>query len=326
MSEPVAMVEIWRGPILESVHRGHAVICDAAGEIVQAWGDPDRAVLSRSSSKMIQALPLVTSGAADAVGLTPKQLSLACSSHAGMKLHSGMVRDWLGAIGLSVDDLRCGSHYPYHRETEVEMIEAREEPCQCHNNCSGKHSGFLTLNQHLKGGSEYIEVDHPVQKAVLEAFEHVTGETSPGYGIDGCSAPNFASTLHGMARAMAHFAASPEGSAEARLHQAMRLHPECVSGEGRACTELMRATGGKVAIKTGAEGFFNVILPEQKLGIALKISDGATRASECAFAAILVKLGVLAPDHPAVMNVMNAEVRNQRDLVTGYIRPAPALL
>jgi L-asparaginase II len=129
-----------------------------------------------------------------------------------------------------------------------------------------------------------------------------------------------------MARAMAHFASSPEGSAEARLHRAMRQHPEYVSGQGGTCTELIRATGGKAAIKTGAEGFYTAILPEQKLGIALKISDGATRASECAMAAILVKLGVLEPDHPAAMAVMNAEIRNRREIVTGYIRPAPALL
>ena len=165
-----------------------------------------------------------------------------------------------------------------------------------------------------------------MQRAVLEAFERVTGETSPGFGIDGCSAPNFASTLYGMARAMAHFAASPDGSAEARLHEAMRAHPEYVAGEGRACTELMRACNGKAAIKTGAEGFFNAILPELKLGISLKISDGTTRASECAMAALLVKLGVLEPDHPTTRTVMNAPVRNRRDIQTGWIRPAPALL
>ena len=129
-----------------------------------------------------------------------------------------------------------------------------------------------------------------------------------------------------MARAMSHFAASPEGSAEARLHQAMRAHPEYVAGERRACTMLMRATGGKAAIKTGAEGFFNAILPEQKLGIALKISDGTTRASECAMAAILVKIGVLEPDHPAVSAFLNAPIKNRRDIQTGWVRAAPALL
>lgn len=326
MTQPVSMTEIWRGPFLESVHTGHAVICNERGEIVQAWGDPDKIVLSRSASKMIQALPLVTSGAADAAGLTQRHLALACSSHAGMKIHTTLVNDWLAGLGLGDDDLRCGAHYPYDRDSEVTMIKSGETPCQYHNNCSGKHSGFLTLNRHLKGGSEYIETDHPVQRAVLEAYERVTGEISPGFGIDGCSAPNFATSLQGMARAMAHFAASPEDSPEYRLHQAMRLHPEYVSGNTRACTELMRATGGKAVIKTGAEGFFNAIIPDRKLGIALKISDGASRASECALAAILVKLEVLQPDDPAVQKIMNAEVRNRAGLVTGWIRPAPALL
>lgn len=326
MSHPVPLVEIWRGPFLESVHSGHAVISDAGGSIVEAWGDPEMAVLSRSSSKMIQALPLIESGAADAAGLTPRQLALVCASHSGMPRHVTMARDWLKALGLQDDDLRCGPHYPSHRASEVAMIEHGETPCQVHNNCSGKHCGFLTLSAHLGGGPEYTETDHPVQRAVLDAFERVTGETALGYGIDGCSAPNFVSTLHGMARAMAHFAARPTGSAEARLHEAMRAHPEYVAGDGRACTELMRACGGKAAIKTGAEGFFNAILPELNLGVALKISDGTTRAAECAMAAILVKLGVLEPDNPTTQLFMNAPIRNRREVQTGWIRPAPALL
>lgn len=326
MTQTPPMVEIWRGPVLESMHTGHAVVSDDTGQIVHAWGDPDKIVLSRSSSKMIQALPLITSGAADAAGLTPRHLALACASHIGTPRHTALVASWLNGLGLSESDLRCGAHYPYDRESEVAMIAEGTSPCQYHNNCSGKHAGFLTLNRQLNAGSEYTEVDHPVQKAVREAYERTTGEEPPGYGIDGCSAPNFASTLLGMARAMAHFAQSPADSPETRLHQAMRLHPEYVAGNTRACTELMRATGGKVAIKTGAEGFFNAILPEQKLGIALKITDGATRASECAMAAILVKLGVLAPDHPAATKIMNAPIYNQANILTGWIRPAPALL
>lgn len=326
MTNPVTMTEIWRGPFLESMHSGHAVVCDSGGEIVACWGDPDAVVLSRSASKMIQALPLINSGAADAVGLNTEQLALACASHRGAHMHTDRVNRWLKSMELTDSDLRCGAHAPYNTKARHALIKSGDAPCQAHNNCSGKHTGFLTLSRHLQGNAEYLELDHPVQKAVLEAFEDSTQETSPGHGIDGCSAPNFASTLHGMARAMARFAASPDGSAEARLHQAMRLHPELVAGDRRACTELMRATGNKVAIKTGAEGFYTAILPEKKLGIALKITDGATRASECAIAAILVKLGVLEPDHPATMKLMNAPMRNRRDIVTGFIRPAPALL
>jgi L-asparaginase II len=206
------------------------------------------------------------------------------------------------------------------------LIRAFEEPCQIHNNCSGKHAGFLTLTKHLNAGPDYVDPSHPVQIACLEAFEEITGLTSPGYGIDGCSAPNYATTLHGMARAMATFAAAPTRSAEERLRSAMMLHPELVAGEGRACTNLMRAMGGKVAIKTGAEAFFVAIIPEKKMGVALKIIDGTTRAAECAIAAILVKLGVLDAEHPETMKYLNAPIKNWRGIQTGTQRAAPSLI
>lgn len=325
MSNAIPMVEHWRGPFLESVHHGHAVVCDAKGEIREAWGDPSALVLPRSSAKMIQALPLIESGAADKAGLGTEQLALACASHQGAEIHVTRVRKWLDDIGLGEPDLRCGpqvSADPGHHER---MIRAGEEPCQLHNNCSGKHAGFLTLAQHLKAGPEYIDPDHPVQVAAREAWERVTDETVAGFGIDGCSAPNFATSLKGIARAMAHFAAAPEDSAEARLHTAMRAHPELVAGEGRACTRLMRAMDGCVAIKTGAEGVFIAIVPELELGVALKIADGATRAAECAIAAILVKLGVLQADHPTTLQYLNAPILNRRNIQTGWQRAAPPL-
>lgn len=325
MTQAAPFTEIWRGDFLESVHQGHAVICDDAGQVVESWGDPDLVVLPRSSSKMIQALPLIQSGAADLYGLTPEQLALACASHQGAAIHTDPVGTWLDTLGLKDSDFRCGPQEPNDKTARDGLIRAHEEPCQIHNNCSGKHAGFLTLTQHLKAGPEYVDPDHPLQRACLEAFERVTQETSPGYGIDGCSAPNFACTLHGMARAMAHFAAAPEGSAEARLHQAMRLHPDLVAGETRACTELMRAMDGKVALKTGAEGFFVAILPEQKRGIALKAACGTTRAAECAIAALLVRLGALHPDHPATRKRMNAPIENWRGVTTGTLKPAASL-
>ncbi len=326
MTQAAPFTEVWRGPFLESVHSGHAVICDASGEIVQAWGDPTRTIMPRSSSKMIQALPLITSGAADKRGLTTQQLAIACASHQGAAIHTDLVATWLETLGLNDDDFRCGPQDPADKDAHEGLIRGHKSPCQIHNNCSGKHAGFLTLTQHLKAGPDYVDPGHPLQRACLEAFETVTQETSPGYGIDGCSAPNYACTLHGMARAMAHFAAAPDGSAEARLHQAMRLHPELVAGETRACTELMRAMDGKVALKTGAEGFFIAILPEQKLGIALKAACGTTRAAECAIAALLVKLGVLDANHPATLKRLNAPIKNWRGIETGILKPAAGLL
>lgn len=323
------LIELWRGDILESTHRGHAVITDDKGEIVEAWGDPDAIIFPRSSCKMLQGLPLVESGAADAAGLTDEHLALACASHNGAPIHTARVADWLAARGLGEGDLRCGSHMPMGEPDRDALVRAGEAPCQLHNNCSGKHAGFLTLNQHLRGGgADYHEVAHPVQQAAKAAFEEVTGMTSPGFGIDGCSAPNFATSVHALARSMSFFAAARDGGsarerAAYRLTGAMRAHPDLVAGEGRACTNLMRATGGKVAVKTGAEAVFIAILPEQKRGIALKIMDGGTRASEAAITALLVRLGALDRDHPVVGRYLTGPQKNWRGMVTGGLRTAP---
>mgnify|MGYP000135174394 FL=1 len=331
MVNPVPMAEIWRGSLLESLHLGHAVICDEAGQIVRSWGDPEAVIYPRSSAKMIQALPLITSGAAAKYGLTSEQLALACASHNGAHIHTDRVNSWLAQLGLSDSDFRCGSQEPADLPTRDELIKTDNSPCQVHNNCSGKHAGFLTLNQHLGAGSEYVEIDHPVQQACLTAFEEVTGMASPTYGIDGCSAPNFATTVHGLARAMGWFASAHERSdrsseAAAALTSAMASHPDLVAGETRACTNLMRAMGGKVAIKTGAEAVFVAILPEKKLGVAVKIVDGATRASECAIASILVGLGVLEADHPETRKYMNAPLLNRRGIDCGAVRPSAEML
>ncbi len=323
----VPMAQLWRGGLLESVHLGHAVICDGKG-VVEAWGNPDAVIFPRSSAKMIQALPLIESGAAAARGLSEAHLALSCASHQGAALHVGMAGKWLADLGLGEADLRCGSHEPYDLEERNRLVAGHEGPCQLHNNCSGKHSGFLTVVQHLKAGPEYVEIDHPLQKAIRAATEEVTDETASGWGIDGCSAPNFATSVGGLARAMAAFATAREGNgtrqtAMARLTRAMATYPELVAGEGRACTELMRAMGGRVAIKTGAEGVFVAILPEKGLGIALKTLDGNSRAAEAAIAHLLVRAGVLEAGHPLTQKRLNPMQKNCRGLVTGEIRVAP---
>jgi L-asparaginase II len=323
MARAVPMVELWRGGLLESQHLGHAVIADRSG-IVEAWGDPRMTIYPRSSCKMIQALPLVESGAAQSRGLTDQHLALACASHDGASVHVDLARRWLADLGLGDADLRCGAHEPADRDERVRLIRAGEAPCQVHNNCSGKHTGFLTYGQHIKAGPDYVELDHPVQRAVRAAFEDLTGEESPGFGIDGCSAPNFATSVAGLARAMATFAAAREGGmvrdrAMHRLSRAMAGHPVMVEGSGSACTELMEAAGGSVALKYGAEAVFVAILPARGLGIALKISDGSKRAAEAAIAALLVHLGILPADHPAVRRRVGAAQTNWRGLVTGEL-------
>jgi L-asparaginase II len=320
------MVEVWRGDIAESLHRGHAVVCDAAGVVLAAWGDPDRVILPRSSCKMLQALALVESGAAR--GLSSEQLALACASHQGADMHVARVAAWLDDMGLDDRDLRCGPQVPSDAGERRRLRGAGETPCQMHNNCSGKHAGFLTLGRHLRAGPEYVELDHPVQRAARAAFEEMTGTAGLGHGIDGCSAPNFATTIHGLARAMARMAdprdlGKTRQDAARRLVGAMVAHPLLVAGEGRACTELMVAMNNRNAVKTGAEAVFVAILPERGLGIALKIEDGASRASECAIAALLVRLGALDACDPAARRRLNPPVANRRGLVSGEIKAAP---
>jgi len=331
MTTPAPLVEIWRGDLCESLHFGHAVICDGRGEIHAQWGDPNAVIYPRSACKMIQALPLVASGAADRYGLTQRQLALSCASHNGAEIHTRPVQAWLTDLGLAEPDLRCGPQPPNDAAAREALRAAGARPCQIHNNCSGKHAGFLTLSSFYGGGPDYIEIDHPVQQACQGAMEDTTDRATLGYALDGCSAPNFATTVHGLARAMAWFAGAAgrsdaQSRAADRLVQAMMVHPELVAGEGRACTVLMRAMQGRAAVKTGAEGVFVAILPGRGLGVALKITDGATRASECAIGALLIRLGVLNAEDPAAQTVVGAPIRNRRKFVTGHVRPAAGLM
>lgn len=323
--KPADLIELWRGGLKESVHAGHVVICDSHG-IVEAWGALGATIFPRSACKMIQALPLVESGAADAFGLDSRRLALACASHQGARMHVDGVSAWVRDLGLDEGDLRCGVHMPADPAERKRLICSDDSPCQYHNNCSGKHAGFLTLNRHLKGDPEYVEIDHPIQRLIRRTFEELTGEDSPGWGVDGCSAPNFACTVEGLARAMQSFAVPGQGArgmAQKRLVEAMTAHPELVGGEERACTELMRAMGGRVVVKTGAEAVFTAILPEQGLGVALKVVDGGARGSEAAITALMVHLGALDPDHPVVARLLSGPQRNWRGVVTGELRRSP---
>ncbi|MEM7505647.1 MAG: asparaginase [Pseudomonadota bacterium] len=324
------LAEIWRGPLLESVHRGTAVVCRPDGEVIAAWGDPARVILPRSSCKMLQALPLVESGAAERAGLTDAHLALSCASHQGAPVHTDLVRDWLGTLDLREPDLRCGPQTPYDDDTRFDLRQAVREGDQTHNNCSGKHCGFLTLNGHMRGGAEYIDPDHPVQQAVKQASAELAGEDLSDFAVDGCSAPNFAMTVRGLATAVARFAAPQvlsgvRAQAAARLRDAMAAHPVLVAGEGRACTALIRACEGRAVVKTGAEGVFIAILPDPGIGIALKCDDGSGRGSEAAIAALLARYGVIDKAHPVYANYADTPLTNRRGIAHGHLRASADL-
>ena len=330
MIPPGPLAEIWRGDILESQHLGHIAVCDASGDIVFELGDPDKTILPRSSCKMVQAIPLIESGAADAFGLTDRQIALACASHEALKIHTDAVQSWLKALGLGDDDLRCGPQWPEDPAAARAMAVDGQTPCRYHNTCSGKHTGFLTLSQHLGGGPEYIDIGHPVQLAMRTAIEDLTQSTSPGHVVDGCSAPNFATTMRGLARAMAAFS-SPSGNharskAMRRIIHAVQTNPEMIAGDGFDCTEIMRAATGGTVVKFGAEGVYVATLPAQRLGIAIKCEDGAKRGALIAVLAMLVRFGAIPPDHPTVTGRMRAPILSKSGIHAGHMQPAPGLV
>jgi len=211
------------------------------------------------------------------------------------------------------------------------MIRTGEPVTAAFNWCSGKHSGFLTLAKYLGASFDYVDIDNPVQKSVRDAFEDMTGEDSPGFGFDGCSAPNFVSTLKGMAAALARVAAA-DGKSDARsraavtLRDAMLAHPEMVAGCGRLETELVKAAKETVVLKSGADGFYVAILPEQRLGVALKIAGGADPGAMVAITALLVRLGVFEADDPRVLAFLTPKIRNWGGLEVGTMRPAAVLV
>ncbi len=317
MANPV-LVETTRGPMVENSHRGAAAICNAAGDLIEAWGDIDAAILPRSSIKMIQALPLIESGAAKAARLTTEQLALSCASHEGSPVHTNAVAAWLADRGLGADDLLCGPQPP--RDPAVKD----QPPSRLLNNCSGKHAGFLTLAQHIGADlSGYLTPGEPVQAAVEAAFAEMTGTEAPlAYGIDGCSAPNFAAPLVGVARAMALFA-SPErlgkarGAAAMALVAAMAAHPVLFSGEGRACLALTRATGRRAVVKTGADGVYTGVFPEKGLGFCIKIESGYVPACEAVCAALLVRIGALDAGYETARAYLDRDITNFNGEIVG---------
>jgi L-asparaginase II len=327
MANPI-LVEVTRGNLVESVHRGAIAVADASGAIRASIGDIETPVYSRSSLKPMQALPLVESGAAEAFGLNDEDIALACASHSGEPMHTERVAAWLARIGLTEHDLACGAHASRFEPVAEAMVREGRKPTRIFNNCSGKHSGFLTVARHWDiATSGYEKESHPVQQAVAAALSELSGADELPWGVDGCAAPNFATSLAAFARAAARMAAPDmlepvRASACRRIIGAMIKHPLLMSGTGRVCATLIAASAGRVAVKTGAEGFFGGWLPDIGLGIAVKIDDGAGRGAETAIAAVLDKLGLLGD---AAHGVLRAPVLNTRGATVGERRPAPAL-
>jgi len=330
------LVEVTRGDLVESVHRGRVAVVDVTGKVALQWGDTATPVFPRSAIKAIQALPLVETGAADAFALSDAEIAIACASHSGEARHVETVRNWLDRIGLSETHLECGAHWPrHHQPTLHAMLRAGETPGDVHNNCSGKHSGMLTTAHHLgEPLTGYTKPTHPVQQRVLGVLEQMCGLDlgSAPRGTDGCSIPTVAIPLGNLALGMARFADPGDevpparAAAVRRIAAAMAAHPEMVAGTGRYCSAVIAATKGRALVKTGAEGVFCAALPALGLGVALKCEDGARRGSEAMMTAILLRLGVLdAATARSIDRALPEPIVNWNGRLVGEVRAAGPL-
>ena len=295
MTENPVLVEVLRGHAIESRHRGSFAVTDADGRVVLSAGDIDRPVFPRSAVKAFQALPLIESGAAEKFGLTAQELALTISSHSGEPLHAETARGILAKAGRDDSCLECGAHWPMSREAERALAASGQKPLTLHNNCSGKHAGFVCLACGLgEDPKNYIQPSHIVQREIRAAGETMTGFNfrEEWTGIDGCSIPTYAAPLKNLATGFAKLGTGhglPPKRAEAvkLLRKAAAAHPFMVAGTGRLDTIAMEIFGERLFVKTGAEGVYCAALPEQGFGIALKADDGETRAAQAILAGLL---------------------------------------
>jgi L-asparaginase II len=333
MANPV-LVEVTRGNRVESFHRGMVAVVDGAGSTVLALGDIDTPVFPRSACKAMQALPLVESGAADAYGFGAKELALASSSHSAEPAHVALAASMLRAAGRDVSALECGAHWSFEQPVLIEQARTLDRPTALHNNCSGKHAGFVCACCHTgQDPAGYVGYDHPLQAEIRSVMQDLTGAPlgHDNCGTDGCSIPTYAvplkSLAHGFARMVTGEGIGPaRAAASKRIIDACMAEPFYVAGTGRSCTRLMQAAPGRIFAKTGAEGVFCAAIPEQGLAIALKCEDGASRAADAMVAGVLARF--FRDDdavHARLTALANRTMKNWNGIEVGTIRLAEPL-
>ena len=318
--------------MVESRHRATVAVVDNAGKVVLRAGDIDRPTYPRSAIKPLQALAIIETGAAERFSVSDTELALASASHVAEPFHTEAVLAWLARIGCTEEDLECGAHWPLDRGTAEALFRAGGHASPVHNNCSGKHAGFLTVAHQLGVDlNGYIGLEHPVQQRVLGILEQMTGLDlgAAPRGIDGCGIPQFGAPLGNLALAMARFA-DPHDQPDARqaaihrIQHAMATEPHMVAGTGRFASRVMAAAAPGVLLKGGAEGFYAAALPNLGLGVALKVDDGATRAAEVVMGRVLCRLGAIeAGVVDGLSDLFEPTLFNRNARPVGVVRLAP---
>jgi L-asparaginase II len=333
MDNPI-LVEVVRGREVESRHRGAVSVVDAEGTSILALGDVECRVYPRSAVKALQVLPLVEGGFAYRLGLADAEIALACASHSGEPAHVAAAGSMLQKAGQDASALECGAHWPLNETASRALAADGGRPTALHNNCSGKHAGFICLacglGENPKG---YTQADHPVQRAVRAALEDLTGasHTDDVRAVDGCSIPTYAVPLTALAFGFAKFGAGVGMSkgcvaAARRIRKAVADHPAMVAGTNRFDTRLMTALKERAFTKTGAEGVFCGALPELGLGVALKCDDGAGRAAEVTMASIIRRFLRLDDHERRTVDALAEPVlKNWNGIEVGRMRATEAL-
>jgi L-asparaginase II len=310
--------------VVESLHRVHAVVATDTGRVEALHGDPDWITVYRSAAKPFQAIPLVEDGVVDHFGFSASELALAAASHNGEPEHVETVARMLEKVGLPTEALKLGPHPPLRAEAAEALYRAGGRLTPAHNNCSGQHAGMLGLALvHGWPLGSYLDPGHPLQQRMLEEVARFTGlppariHTIP----DGCGMVAFGVPLRNMARSFARLGTEArEQEGPARILEAMASHPFMVGGTGRLCTSIIQATRGRIIGKLGAEGVYGMVLPEEGLGVALKVTDGGMRAGDAAAVRILDLLGVLHPgESEELRGFREAKVFNTLGKVVGKI-------
>ena len=326
LANPV-LVNNWRGEVIENHHRGAIAVCDPKGRLIQSWGNVDALVYPRSAVKLLQALPLIESGAADHFHLDQSELALACSSHGGELAHTEAVKSWLKRIELDDEALECGPNPPSHQATAQAMLLQQRAPGRIHNCCSGKHTSMLTISRYLGEQTRgYIEREHPAQQRWFDSLGEMADIDLRGlpWNRDGCGIPVIAMPLTSIATAFARVAVpdhlSPaRADAINRLGDAIAAQPFMIAGSGRLGTKIIGLSGRRTLVKSGADGVYVAALQQQGLGVALKIDDGSSPAAEVAILSILRHLGGLQADELAQLDAhYRMPISNTRGVVTGY--------
>jgi L-asparaginase II len=328
ISEPI--VSVTRGPLTESLHNGHIAVVDDSGQILYQVGNPNYKTFARSTAKLLQAIPIIESGAADLFALSPYEIAVICASHNGESEHIAAVLSILAKLRLDPAHLQCGVHEPFHKETRIRMREQHQPPSSLHNNCSGKHAGMLVLAKFLESSlADYTSSDHPVQALMLETVSEMTGAPKEqiDLGIDGCGVPVFGLQIDQLAYAFARLG-NQKGLTPVRAETCLRIiksiisHPLYLAGRQRLDTRLIEATQGQVIGKMGAEGIYAVTIPASGIGITVKVEDGSQRAPYPAVIETLRQLALI--DNKALSELASFHhppVQNRRGEKVGSIEP-----